>query len=95
MDKRAGAGTVRLNYLVTAVTWRPQYRFRAGAEKDPVQLEYLAAIEQQTGEDWTGVTIELSTAQPCQNAAPPDLKTLEVTTTFTTGKDPDGMAWRK
>jgi YVTN family beta-propeller protein len=24
-----------------------------------------------------------------------DLKTLEVTTTFTTGKDPDGMAWRK
>ena len=25
-----------------------------GAEKDPVQLEYLAAIEQQTGEDWTG-----------------------------------------
>jgi YVTN family beta-propeller protein len=24
-----------------------------------------------------------------------DLETLEVTTTFTTGKDPDGMAWRK
>jgi YVTN family beta-propeller protein len=24
-----------------------------------------------------------------------DLKTLEVTTTFETGKDPDGMAWRK
>jgi len=24
-----------------------------------------------------------------------DLKTLEVTTTFAIGKDPDGMAWRK
>ena len=24
-----------------------------------------------------------------------DLKTLEVTRTFTTGKDPDGMAWVK
>ena len=53
VDKGEPAGKVRLNYLVTAATWRPQYRFRAGAEKDPVQLEYLAAIEQQTGEDWT------------------------------------------
>jgi YVTN family beta-propeller protein len=24
-----------------------------------------------------------------------DLKTLEVTTTFAIGKDPDGMGWRK
>lgn len=73
------AGKVRLNYLVGASTWTPQYRLRAGKEKDPVQLEYLAAIEQQSGEDWTGVDVVLSTAQPMLNAAPPDLLALDVT----------------
>src|SRR5262245_54138074 len=79
VDKAEPAGRVRLNYLVTAATWRPQYRFRAGAEKDPVQLEYLAAIEQQTGEDWTGVDTTLSTAQPQLNATPPELLALDIT----------------
>ena len=80
VDKaKAGASTVRLNYLVADANWKPQYKLRAGTkEGDKVTLEYQAALTQQTGEDWTGVTIELSTAQPCQNAAPPDLKTLEV-----------------
>ena len=79
VDKGEPAGKVRLNYLVTAATWRPQYRFRAGAEKDPVQLEYLAAIEQQSGEDWTAVDMTLSTAQPQLNATPPDLLALDIT----------------
>jgi hypothetical protein len=79
VDKGEPAGKVRLNYLVTAATWRPQYRFRAGAEKDAVQLEYLAAIEQQTGEDWTAVDMTLSTAQPQLNATPPDLLALDIT----------------
>jgi Domain of unknown function (DUF4139) len=79
VDKAEPAGKIRLNYLVTAATWRPQYRFRAGAEKDPVQLEYLAAIEQQTGEDWTAVDMTLSTAQPQLNATPPELLALDVT----------------
>jgi hypothetical protein len=79
VDKRAGAGTVRLNYLVSHASWRPQYKLRAGAkDKDPVTVEYLAAIEQQTGEDWSNVNLTLSTAQPLLNAAPPDLRVLEV-----------------
>ncbi len=73
------AGKVRLNYLVQEATWRPQYRLHAGAEKDPVQLEYLAAIDQQTGEDWTGVDMTLSTAQPQLNATPPELLALDIT----------------
>jgi hypothetical protein len=79
VERSGAAGKAQLNYLVTAATWRPQYRFRAGAEKDPLQLEYLAAIEQQTGEDWTGVDITLSTAQPQLNATPPDLLALDIT----------------
>ncbi len=79
VDKaNAAAGKVRLNYLVGKVHWRPQYKLRAGKDKDPVVLEYLASVTQQTGEDWPGVSIALSTAQPMLNAAPPDLKSLEV-----------------
>ncbi len=79
VDRGDVAGKVRLNYLVTAATWRPLYRFRAGAENEAVQLEYLAAIEQQTGEDWTEVDVTLSTAQPQLNATPPELLALDLT----------------
>jgi uncharacterized protein (TIGR02231 family) len=78
--KNAGAGKVRLNYLVDSARWHPQYKFHgSGKDKEPVHLEYLAAIVQQTGEDWRGVDLVLSTAQPMLNAAPPDLKSLEFT----------------
>jgi hypothetical protein len=76
----AAAGKVRLNYLVDQAAWRPQYKLRAGKDpKDAVQVEYLAAIFQQTGEDWAGVELILSTAQPMLNASPPELRTLAVT----------------
>jgi hypothetical protein len=79
VDRGDGAGKVRLNYLVTAATWRPLYRLRAGAEREPVRLEYLAAIEQQTGEDWKEIDVTLSTAQPQLNATPPELLALDLT----------------
>ncbi len=80
VDKAKGdAGKVRLNYLVDAAAWRPQYKLRAGKEpKDSVSLEYLAAIKQQTGEDWQNVNLVLSTAQPMLNASPPELTMLAV-----------------
>lgn len=79
VDKANGAaGTVRLNYLVSAANWHPQYKLRAGGEKDPVQVEYLAAILQQSGEDWRDAEIVLSTAQPMLSAAPPELLALDV-----------------
>jgi hypothetical protein len=78
--KGAGAGKVRLNYLVDAASWKPQYKFRAGKdEKEAVQVEYLAGVSQQSGEDWNNVNLILSTAQPMLNAAPPDLRVLAVT----------------
>jgi hypothetical protein len=80
VDKsKAGAGKVRLNYLVGSVGWRPQYRFRsAKGDAEKVLIEYMAGVTQQTGEDWGNVKLTLSTAQPMLNAAPPDLRTLSV-----------------
>jgi uncharacterized protein (TIGR02231 family) len=81
VEKANGAaGKVRLNYLVDAAAWRPQYKLRAGkTTKDAVQVEYLAAVVQHTGEDWSGVDLVLSTAQPTLNATPPELQSLQVT----------------
>ena len=100
VDKaNAAAGKVRLNYLVGAASWRPQYKLRAAADgaapgnaapanppggvaqpaQPAVSLEYLAEITQQSGEDWGGVEVVLSTAEPMLNAAPPELLALDIT----------------
>jgi hypothetical protein len=78
VDREAGnGGKVRLNYLVGAVTWRPEYKLRAGKIDEDVQINYLANLHQQSGEDWNQVSLTLSTAQPMLNAAPPELAMLE------------------
>jgi hypothetical protein len=77
VDREAGkGGRVRLNYLVGAVTWRPEYKLRAGKEHEDVQVDCLAGLRQQSGEDWNQVQMTLSTAQPMLNAAPPELAVL-------------------
>jgi hypothetical protein len=70
-------GTIRLNYLVGAVTWRPEYKLRAGKVNEDVQVEYLANLQQATGESWDHVKMTLSTAQPMLNASPPELSMLQ------------------
>ena len=79
VEKKAGVSTIKLNYLVSNATWKPQYKLRAATKAlDPVVVEYLASVTQQTGEEWPGVNLILSTAQPLLNAAPPDLRAMEV-----------------
>jgi hypothetical protein len=78
VDREKGqGGTIRLNYLVSSVTWRPEYKVRAGKADEPVQVDYLANLMQHTGEDWTHVKVTLSTAQPMLNASPPELCMLQ------------------
>jgi uncharacterized protein (TIGR02231 family) len=80
VDRANGAGgKVLLHYLVEQATWRPQYKLQAGkAANDPVQIEFLAGVVQNSGEEWGNVNLVLSTAQPMLNASPPDLQMLRV-----------------
>ena len=78
VDRHNGGGKLWLNYLVDSVTWKPQYKLRAGKAAEPIQVDYLAAVVQHTGEEWRNVDLTLSTAQPMLSAAPPELKMLEV-----------------
>ncbi|MBI2805995.1 MAG: mucoidy inhibitor MuiA family protein [Planctomycetes bacterium] len=78
VDREKGkGGTVRLNYLVSSVSWHPEYKVRAGKVDQDVQVDYLANLMQHTGEDWNQVKMTLSTAQPMLNASPPDLCMLQ------------------
>jgi hypothetical protein len=80
VEKQAAApAELRLSYLVNNCGWSPSYTMRAAADRKNVKVEYNALIQQLTGEDWTGVTLTLSTASPTLGAAGPGLAPFHVT----------------
>jgi hypothetical protein len=66
-----GDATVHLEYQVAAARWTPSYVARL--DGDRVRFELRAAVAQLTGEDWTGVALRLSTAEPERFGALPEL----------------------
>jgi hypothetical protein len=75
----AAGGKIRLRYLVDNATWLPSYNVRADAARDRVTVEYLASIQQISGEDWSNVQMTLSTATPSLVAKAPVLNELAIT----------------
>lgn len=69
----AGPAQLRVTALVPCALWRPAYRATLAAEAASVRLETDAFVWQDTGEDWSGVRLTLSTARPTLAAAPPRL----------------------
>jgi len=72
-----GDAALQLNYLVTNATWTPTYNIRLN-DGGHVALEYLAEVQQMSGEDWSNVALTLSTATPSLNARDPLLTPLWV-----------------
>ncbi len=70
--------TIDLSYLVNGANWLPKYNFRAEPNKSNVLIEYNAVVNQTSGEDWDGVALSLSTAEPTMVAAPPVLEPMLV-----------------
>ena len=70
--------TIQLSYLVGGANWQQQYNLRADPEKSNVLIEYNAVVNQTSGEDWDGVVLSLSTAEPTMVAAPPILEPMPV-----------------
>ena len=78
----SGAGgkkvSLELSYLVNGANWQQQYNLRANPEKSNVLIEYNAVVNQTSGENWNGVALSLSTAEPTMVAAPPILEPMLV-----------------
>ncbi|MDQ3369952.1 MAG: DUF4140 domain-containing protein, partial [Myxococcota bacterium] len=64
-----GELTLHLEYQVAAARWAPSYVARL--DGDSASLELRAVVAQDTGEDWTGVPLQLSTAEPARFAVLP------------------------
>ena len=68
----AGDLDVDISYVTSGASWTPMYDIRLGSEG--LDLAYLAEVSQRTGEDWVGVDLTLSTAQPALAAVLPELQ---------------------
>lgn len=67
-----------LVYRVSAASWRPAYEARLDTGKPGVkpalELVRRAIVAQRTGEDWSDVTLTLSTSRALRGAGAPDVQ---------------------
>ena len=71
---RAGAVELALSYAVPSAGWQPIWDARLVPETSTMELSFLGTVWQRTGEDWRGVTLSVSTAQPARGLYVPELQ---------------------
>ncbi len=64
---------LELTYLVDGANWNPFYDLRVSNTEDPIQLALKANVVNNTGIDWEGVNITLSTTKNAGNNTAPQL----------------------
>jgi len=64
---------LQLTYVLGNASWVPLYDARSLPDDTGVNFTYNATVRQQTGEDWRGVNLTLSTARPAIGARMPEL----------------------
>lgn len=70
---REGKLTLELAAVVPRAGWQPAYDIRLAPDGKSAELVFRGEVHQQTGEEWTGVDLALSTARPAIGGAPPEL----------------------
>ncbi|MCK5672475.1 MAG: mucoidy inhibitor MuiA family protein, partial [Spirochaetales bacterium] len=68
-----GKGKLDISYLVYGPGWIPDYTVRVDGLAKSVSLMYQALVWQSTGEDWSDVSMKLSTAKPQLSGRMPEL----------------------
>jgi uncharacterized protein (TIGR02231 family) len=69
-----GEFDLALSYVMPGAGWEPTYDLHFDEAAMDTEIFYRAAVYQNTGEDWDGVKLKLSTARPQAGAAPPELE---------------------
>ncbi len=69
----ASSATLAIKYIVRGCSWKPDYALRADSAAKKVSLTYNAQVRQSSGEDWSAVSLALSTAKPQLNGRLPEL----------------------
>lgn len=65
--------TLTLSYQIPEANWVPVYEAELDSRTGKLQFKTQAAIQQNTGEDWTKVKVNLSTLRPTTSASLPEL----------------------
>ncbi len=68
---RAGDVELELSYRTRAARWTPAYEARLSGDRRKLELVLYAAITQTSGEDWSGVKLEISNARASRSLAVP------------------------
>jgi uncharacterized protein (TIGR02231 family) len=72
--EQAGTFEVTLSYAVAEAGWEAIWDARLAPDAGTMELTFLGAVWQRTGEDWTDVALSLSTAQPGRGLYVPQLE---------------------
>jgi hypothetical protein len=67
-----------LEYFVPGARWTPSYICRLNRQDNRATIAVRASVCQRTGEDWSGVRVELSTAEPSSWCELPELASLRI-----------------
>ncbi len=67
-----------LEYFVPGARWIPTYVCRLNSAENTATIAVRSLICQQTGEDWSGVRLQLSTALPLSWCELPELSSLRI-----------------
>ncbi|GAB1543776.1 hypothetical protein NUACC21_64520 [Scytonema sp. NUACC21] len=73
-----GVGQLVVEYFVPGARWTPTYVCRLNSAESRASIAVRSLISQRTGEDWSGVRLELSTAEPLAWCALPELPSLRL-----------------
>ncbi|CBN77797.1 conserved unknown protein [Ectocarpus siliculosus] len=73
---------LQVKYMTSGASWSPSYDLRVDTQTDSVSCTYYGMVTQSTSEDWQGVSLRLSTAEPTVHGTPPVLgsKTVSIKT---------------
>lgn len=68
---QAGLAELSVEYVVPGASWSPTYDARLDVAGNRFEWRAYGQVRQQTGEDWRGVRLRLSTASPAAGSNPP------------------------
>ena len=71
--KKAVTAELDIAYITADAAWAPAYDIRSTGLDKPVTLTYKADVIQNTGINWDQVNLTLSSSDPVQTIAPPQL----------------------
>jgi uncharacterized protein (TIGR02231 family) len=70
---REGNFSIDMSGVTSQAGWEPSYDVRLAPDGKTAGLTFRALVRQQTGEDWSNVELNLSTARPSAGGAPPEI----------------------